>query len=87
MRYIALAAFAAFVVLAIVSAAPAPAHAYTTSPGCWNPNKGCLAHCLRDIPRGPDFDLKMQQCINYWGPRNLAKEEAIRKAKQEAGRH
>jgi len=69
--------FAVWIML-VASVVSESAQAFVPQEGC---KTTCLAHCERDIPEGPDFDLKMQKCINYWAPQNRAKWAAIKAAR------
>jgi hypothetical protein len=75
----------AFVAMALIafftSFMAVAAKAFVPQEGC---KTTCLAHCERDIPKGPDYDVKMQKCINYWAPQNRAKWAAIKQAKAKA---
>ena len=50
-------------------------------PGCMNT---CLAKCREAVP---SQYKTVAECVADWAPRNLAREEALRKAKQQPGRN
>jgi hypothetical protein len=50
-------------------------------PGCMN---SCLTKCYAAVP---SQYKTVAECVADWAPRNLAREEAVRKAKQQSGRN